>query len=266
MPAFVSLPELKAYLGNFVSNDPSEPEFADGELQKKLNAQAKKIKRTWSSLYPEELLPEMEGTKASPTWLDLLLELLNLDYVVAEVLKVQAIRKFGLSQRQSEIYEKLAAYRFELFELGELSPAILSYLEGRTFDTTPFLQANDRLLSNQTPNLTINEKTKPNLIQTQRFCLRESAFIRAIAANPGFNSTIDDLTDDQLGAYQEILVALVAPQVCRIVLSYEDQPYVQVTEFINKSVLDSNPANIYSAKTLIETLDEGTEYHPVFLL
>lgn len=263
MAAYASLAELKAYLGNFVSNDPNEPEFSDSVLQKLLDSQAKTIKRIWGIQYGLGTLPNPTGTKATPNWLDLILELLNLDLVVSGILATQSIKKFNLSVKQSKIYEAFGNWRFTLFETGVLDSAILYYLDGQTIDTTSFIDSDDTQLTSQTPNLTLTDNTIPSLDQVERFCLRESAFIRAIARIQGFELTKINLTTDQLEAYQDLLVGLVAPQICRINLSY--YPQSQITDYVDKSLLDGNPNAIYSAKNMIEKLRQGRNYYSIFL-
>ncbi len=261
MTAYASLPELKAYLGNFVSNDSSEPEFADERLQSLLDDKVTDIKAVWDNRFDGLTLPTPAGTIASNyTWLDLILELLNLESVASEILLLQAVRKFRISSRQAEIYQNLANWRWKQFALGFIEKAILAVFDdGLVFDTTPFVESDDRRLASQSPGLTITAYTNPSLDQTERFSLRESAFIRAAALTQGFVTTISDLNAAQLRPYEKTLVALVAPQIARINLSY-DPNATAVPEYNQRSLLDGNPANCYSAINLVNKLVIGREY------
>ena len=264
MTAFVSLPELKAYLGNFVSNDPAEPEFSDESLQEKLDDQVTNIEAVWGTNFDGLTLPTPAGTVASGyTWLDLILEMLNLDAVVADILAVQGVRKFRLGQKQAKIYQDLAAWRWKHFETGRLINAILAVFDGgKVFDTTSFLDGDDRSLSSQSPGLTITDYTNPTTNQSTRFCLRESAFIRGVANIQGFVTDIADLNSSQLRPYKTILASLVAPQIARINLSY-DPNATAMPDYVEKSLLDGNPANCYSATNLVKELQLGSKYYPV---
>lgn len=264
MTAFVSLPELKAYLGNFVSNDPNEPEFDDESLQQKLDDQVVNIEAVWGTNFSGLTLPTPAGTVASGhTWLNLILEMLNLDTVVADILAIQAVRKFRLSKKQADIYQALAAWRWKYFETGALVNAILAVFDnGKVFDTTSFLAGNDRSLASQSPGLTITDYTNPSEDQITRFCLRESAFIRGVANIQGFVTDIADLNSSQLRPYKTILASLVAPQVARINLSY-DPNATAMPDYVEKSLLDGNPANCYSATNLVKDLELGRKYYPI---
>lgn len=264
MTAYVSLPELKAYLGNFVSNDSSEPEFADEQLQSLLDDKVSDIQATWDNRFDGLTIPTPQGTITSNyNWLNLILELLNLESVVSEILVLQSVRKFRISNRQAQIYQDLANWRWKQFERGFIEKAILAVFdEALVFDTTSFIESDDRRLASQSPGLTITDYTNPNLEQTERFCLRESAFIRAAARCQGFVSTIDDLNAEQLRPYEKTLVALVAPQVARINLSY-DPNATAVPEYSQRSLLDGNPANCYSAINLVNDLVLGRKYLPL---
>ena len=261
MASHVSLGELKTYLGNFVSNDISEPEFSDITLQKDLDQQALKIKGAWK--YKPTSLPTPTGSKETPTWLDLLLEMLTLDAVAAKILARQGARKFGVKQRQAQIYLEFAKYRFDAFNVGRLTPAILAYIKGKPIDTTSFLDTDDKLLTSHSINFTVKPSSRPNIDQVTRFCLRESAWIRAIALSRGFETTKSNLSSDQLAAYQLLLTSLVAPQIARINLSYYKDVY---DEELGTSLLDTNPANIYSAVKQLNELEKGKNYTPIFLL
>lgn len=264
MTAYVSLPELKAYLGNFVSNDPAEPEFSDPSLQQKLDDQVVNIQAVWGKNFDGLTIPTPQGTIESDcTWLDLILEKLNLDVVVADVLSIQGVRKFKLGQKQSAIYQDLGAWVWKYYEYGCLIQAILAVFDdGKVFDTRSFLEPNDLSLSGQSINLTIDNDTKPNLDQTSRFCLRESAFIRAIANIQGFVTNISNLNSVQIRPYQTILGSLVAPQIARIDLSYQPGA-IGNPEILQKSLLDGNPANCYSAVNLIKDLQLTNKYYTI---
>lgn len=262
MTAYCSLPELKAYLGNFASNDPLEPEFSDTSLQQKLDSHAVKIKSSWNKRFRNISIPSPVGAVATPSWLDLILEKLNLDLTVAEILAIQAIRKFRLGQKQSAIYKAFGFYVWKLFESGHFDPALIATLkENKVFDTTSFLDSDELALAGEAPGLTITNYTKPNLDQTERFCLRESAFLRAIAWNNRFETTVASLSSDQLEIYTTALTSLVAPQVARINLSYD--PDAVATE-VASSLLDNNPSSIYAGKRQIEALLDGSDYYSIF--
>lgn len=256
--AYVSLPEFKAYLGNFVDNDPNEPECSDTQLEKLLESHALKIKANLSRLYTGINFPSPNGTVVEPEWIDLFLEDLNIDYPVSSILSVQAIKKFNLSVKQSAIYQNLGNYKFKRLLAESYTPAILGWHDGYIFDTTSFIDETDVQLTSLTPGLTITENSIPNLDQAKRLCLRASALIRAVAFTNGFDTVITNLNDDQLGLYRDITVSLVAPQIARIALSYH--PQAQITDLVESSILDTNPSAIYSGFKMLETLEIGQEY------
>lgn len=264
MTAFVSLPELKAYLGNFVSNDPAEPEFADELLQQKLDDRALDIEAIWKINFKTLTLPTPAGTITnSPTWLNLILEILNLDSVVADILYTQGIRKFRLREKEAKIYQNFAAWRWKYFQVGNLVKAILAvFNKGKVFDTASFLAGDDRSLASQSPGLTITDYTSPSEPQITRFCLRESAFIRGVANIQGFVTDIASLNSSQLRPYKTTLAGLVAPQVARINLSY-DPNATAMPEYTERSLLDGNPSSCYSAVNLVRELEVTHKYYPI---
>lgn len=214
--SFCSLSQLKNYLGeNFVSNDPGDSTLLDNLLQQKLDDEADEIVNEWN--YGIENIPFTASDP--PTWLDLLLQLLNLEPVITSILLDRALVKGDLFKKQKELYEQLANYRKQDFVLGRLNSAILYFLDGNEIETTPFVIDNQKF-ARDTPGLTITDISNPNNDTATMIATLESCYVRAKAMSPeNYVVTINNLNTRQLNKYKEFTVDLVSPQIQRIHLS-----------------------------------------------
>lgn len=246
---YCTLARLKEYLVNFIP-DNTETTLTDDLLENRLEDEAQEIFNDWD--YGKENIPTSPSDPA--TWLDLLLELLNLESVLVKIFADRAALKADSFRRQQELYKKVAGFRKKEFCLGDFTPAIVYYLDGNLIETQPFFTDSEldlRLLAKDVSGLKITEKSKPNIETALRIVARESAYVRGKSIAEGFETAITNLTPRQLRKYREITLNLVSPQIARI--SLEGEYSSLVDEQINMSI-----------ETALNT--EFYDYYNIFLL
>lgn len=247
--SYCSLARLKEYLFYFI-RDNTETTLTDDLLEEKLEDEAEEIFNDWD--YGQENIPA--SPSSPPTWLDLFLELLNLEPVLVKIFADRAMLKPDNFKRQQELYKRVAGFRKKEFCLGGFTPAILYFLEGKPIETQPFFSDTEldlRLLARDASGLKLTDKSKPDIETALRIASRESAYVRGKAISEGFQTTIANLTSRQLRKYREITLSLVAPQIARI--SLEGEYSASVDERINTDLETAFNSEFY-------------DYYNIFLL
>jgi len=247
--SYCQLAQLKEYLVNFIP-DNTETSLTDDLLQEKLEDEAEEIFNDWD--YGQENIPT--STSNPPSWLDLLLELLNLEPVLVRIFADRAMLKPDNFKRQQELYKRVAGFRRKEFSLGAFTPAILYFLEGKPIETQPFFSDNDldlKLLARDSSGLKLTNDSKPKIEVALRIVSRESTYVRGKAITEGFETTIANLNSRQLRKYREITLNLVAPQIARI--SLEREYSASVDERINANLENAFNSEFY-------------HYYSIFLL
>lgn len=232
---FATAQQLADLLYNYNLNttgSTENPEATILSLDKLLKKEALSITGEWNSLYKRMGFEIPTEQSDPPSALDLILELLNLETVLAKLIQDILSAQYEVYANQVKTIRMVADTRRGWFRSGKLKTFIVKHFRSDPISNENYLD-DSRLqeLAGDVQGFTITPYTQPSIDTASRVALRESCFLRAVAVNAGYSQ--ESLSDEKLQNYGDLVISMSSPTIARISLMPEYTPLIDNNIFKN---------------------------------
>lgn len=231
MASYCTPDEVLSYIGGATPprlNETGQPELSSTTITRRIDAVASRINNRAAILGYS--LPSSEPSPMTNRWL--LLELLNVELVIAQTIRGLSGIIDPLLARQARKQMEFAEARLRFFDLDKLRCAFQS-----TLITTALCTVAD--IAQETPGLVISATSKPTQTVAERIILRETAFIRALIELNGYDQTPSD--QSEIDFWKDLTAKTCRAYILRINSSSQYGPALDTT--VN-GLLDESAAQL----------------------